>query len=671
MAQKDCDKRPRYFAGQYLLEDDFELEQNYHIDRQRRHNRLLHVSGIADGLIVTPGNDLTVKISAGTAIDKNGRQIVWSADMENEPVKLQDDNNNNAIANGKYILLIEYFEKELSNSLQEGTTDGYTRWYELPNFKLVPDGQPLPEDFIALAKLSIDGKTVTIDDSDKNIRQYSGLRLPSTNQTNAPTLRSGGDQASNLAVLSGGLSVTGNVGIGTTSPTEKLEISGGNLKVSENIFATNANLSGNLAVTGNVGIGITSPEINLHINGPSATTDLNNPKPWPIETQELLRLVRPPSSVVVRGQNKSANSVGLFVGTFEEKSLGGTRFDITLSDYTSAGYGLIPNIKVMTLQSNGNVGIGTISPTEKLEISGGNLKVSGNISATDATLTSKVGIGTASPTEKLEISGGNLKVSGDISATNTNLSGNLCVTGNIGIGTISPAAKLQVRDTIASRNNYDFSRTALLLNSQTHNGGNSPAEAESVLALAREGVSGQTFGNMVDFRLSNHQNAGTQLDLYLTKLGTFLPQQVMSLRANGTVGIGTTNPAEKLEISGGNLKVSGIISSQQGFKFPDGTVQLTAGIKVMGGTFEFNLIYAQTTQSQKITLSGFTKAPIVFVSFSYFQAANNRQTVNFTTLKTYVDNINQNEFTINLYFWGENAQQQLGACGVTWIAFGV
>ena len=50
---KDVVKRVRFFDGQYLQDQDFVDEQHYHIDRQRRHNRTLHVGGIADGLGVT------------------------------------------------------------------------------------------------------------------------------------------------------------------------------------------------------------------------------------------------------------------------------------------------------------------------------------------------------------------------------------------------------------------------------------------------------------------------------------------------------------------------------------------------------------------------------------------------------------------------------------------
>jgi hypothetical protein len=33
------DARPNYFPGQFLLEDDFEVEQKYLIDRQKYHRK--------------------------------------------------------------------------------------------------------------------------------------------------------------------------------------------------------------------------------------------------------------------------------------------------------------------------------------------------------------------------------------------------------------------------------------------------------------------------------------------------------------------------------------------------------------------------------------------------------------------------------------------------------
>jgi hypothetical protein len=83
-ASADSDKpsgalaRPRYFSGRLLTADDFNLEQNYVIDRLGRRNRLLYGAGIVDGLDVTAddGSDGPhVVIAPGLAFDRCGREI--------------------------------------------------------------------------------------------------------------------------------------------------------------------------------------------------------------------------------------------------------------------------------------------------------------------------------------------------------------------------------------------------------------------------------------------------------------------------------------------------------------------------------------------------------------------------------------------------------------------
>ncbi|MCK5712331.1 MAG: hypothetical protein KAI25_06425, partial [Hyphomicrobiaceae bacterium] len=65
---EDITKRMNYFDRQFLRANDFQDEQEYHIDRRRRHNRLLHKPGVAKGLEVTgEKNANTVVVSAGTA----------------------------------------------------------------------------------------------------------------------------------------------------------------------------------------------------------------------------------------------------------------------------------------------------------------------------------------------------------------------------------------------------------------------------------------------------------------------------------------------------------------------------------------------------------------------------------------------------------------------------
>jgi endosialidase-like protein len=108
-----------------------------------------------------------------------------------------------------------------------------------------------------------------------------------------------------------------------------------------------------------VGIGTASPGAKLEVDGPSSTVN--------IESTEIVQLARPAVSGV-----KNTNSAGLFVGAFETGILGRTRLDLNVSGLPTAGnvYGTIPDVTVMSLLGNGNVGIGTTTPGHTLEVNG-------------------------------------------------------------------------------------------------------------------------------------------------------------------------------------------------------------------------------------------------------------------------------------------------------------
>ncbi|NEP50617.1 MAG: hypothetical protein F6K65_18135, partial [Moorea sp. SIO3C2] len=197
------DKRVRYFDGEFLKDQDFIDEQKYHIDRQRRLDQFLRVSGICDGFTLdTATNQVIVK--PGTALDSQGRQIILSTNSP--PIDLSGHNNNE-------VYLVISYQEEQSDQTTDGSlgSSGARRWHEKPNIQ-VTTLENLPEDSIILAKLAIDGNgTVT---PDLSVRQYSGVRLPSGNLDSGaitgPTLRSGGNSASSLVVIEGDLSVTGD-----------------------------------------------------------------------------------------------------------------------------------------------------------------------------------------------------------------------------------------------------------------------------------------------------------------------------------------------------------------------------------------------------------------------------------------------------------------------------
>jgi hypothetical protein len=69
-------RRPKYFTGQLLTEEDFTAEQSYFLDGRRSDNRHLHGWGVVCGLRVTPSGDGGVVIGPGLAIDGLGREIV-------------------------------------------------------------------------------------------------------------------------------------------------------------------------------------------------------------------------------------------------------------------------------------------------------------------------------------------------------------------------------------------------------------------------------------------------------------------------------------------------------------------------------------------------------------------------------------------------------------------
>ncbi|MFQ5631167.1 MAG: hypothetical protein ACE5I1_20540 [bacterium] len=78
-------KRVNFYKNQYLRFEDMQTEQGYHIAMRRRHNRKLHTSGVVEGLVIAKKNDTEITISEGMAIDmandREGREIVLEAEQ--------------------------------------------------------------------------------------------------------------------------------------------------------------------------------------------------------------------------------------------------------------------------------------------------------------------------------------------------------------------------------------------------------------------------------------------------------------------------------------------------------------------------------------------------------------------------------------------------------------
>ena len=124
------------------------------------------------------------------------------------------------------------------------------------------------------------------------------------------------------------------------------------------------------------------------------------------------------------------------------------------------------------------------------------------------------------------------------------------ISGNVGIGTITPFAKLHIAGSPALAN----------------------TTMEDILYLQRPFNAGVAFGSRGVLRLGKYSTDGSQsftrLDIALrsgsddTTISTPPEINVMTLRADGNIGIGTTTPSERLTVVGnanisGNLNISG------------------------------------------------------------------------------------------------------------------
>lgn len=71
-------KRLRFFLGQVLTAESFELEQQYFREKLKRHNRILHGFGIVSGLKVSVQSGQII-VEPGLALDCEGNELVVSS----------------------------------------------------------------------------------------------------------------------------------------------------------------------------------------------------------------------------------------------------------------------------------------------------------------------------------------------------------------------------------------------------------------------------------------------------------------------------------------------------------------------------------------------------------------------------------------------------------------
>ncbi len=341
------EKRVRYFDGQYLQDQDFIDEQDYQLDREHRHNRLLHGPGIADGLTVTSTAPNQVNVAPGTAVDSDGYQLVL-AQVTTVDLPPADFNDKTGVQ-----LYISYQQSAEDPQTVAGSAD-FTRWLERPQLTTLAPGQTYSGTAppVLLATLALDSAGRVAVDS--TVRSYSGLRLPGSG-ADAAILHA---TSTGPVELAGSLTVDGSVGIGigTIQPASSLHVNVASsatpvraLQIDVQSFQTGANAtasqfllvrdvgagpSGNyffIRGDGNIGIGTVTPGAKLEVAGHGGTS----------------------IDLLVNGRLQSNNNDGgLWVA--QDRFVGG-------HDTNQIGF-YNGNAFQLTVLNNGNVGIGTTNP---------------------------------------------------------------------------------------------------------------------------------------------------------------------------------------------------------------------------------------------------------------------------------------------------------------------
>ena len=361
---------------------------------------------------------------------------------------------------------------------------------------------------------------------------------------------------SNDLNVTGTLTATGFVGDGSGLNG----IAGDNL--GDHTATQNINLNGNylsgdgtsegiyVNTIGNVGVGTTTPLYNLDIYSEHTDATLRVKS----ENQSAGMLIdRAYNTYPCYLAYETGGTIDWFVGEFGS-GIGNNDFNISQS-YS-------PAESTFCIQSGtGNVGIGTVSPAYKLD-------VTGTVNATAFVGDGSGLTGITAPGDNL----GNHTATQNIILSGNYLSGDggdegVFVTsiGNVGIGTTSPATSLEIEgSTVMVTRNINNDLPSYLVLRKSRGTSSSPTAVASNDALGRilaQGYDGNSYPNGSSILLRATQNwtdsaTGSSIEFYTVSDDTTTISQRMIIDQDGEVGIGTAAPGANLHVKMAGTAIS-------------------------------------------------------------------------------------------------------------------
>jgi hypothetical protein len=225
------------------------------------------------------------------------------------------------------------------------------------------------------------------------------------------------------------------------------------------------------------------------------------------------------------------------------------------------------NHEKMRITSNGQIGINTTNPTQKLTVNGNafvmgsNVMMFGNLwgttSNTSMQIFSSPNVG-ENKIQNIVGSGKGLNIFASTTPTMGTPKVTILESSNVGINVANPIGTLHtsggtvfINDQVTNRGTYVHQETPMVI-TNTHPI-ISTTDMGRVLDLTREG-DGIEHGARASFKLGKHETAdGTsrsRLDLYLASDNYQTDADVMTFLSSGKVGIGHTQPTAYLEVQG-------------------------------------------------------------------------------------------------------------------------
>lgn len=227
------------------------------------------------------------------------------------------------------------------------------------------------------------------------------------------------------------------------------------------------------------------------------------------------------------------------------------------------------NTERVRIASTGKVGIANTNPSEALTISG-NVHVTGSNAMIYGVGGMKMYSVPSAGENKIE----NLVSIGkglNFYASNTSTMGNpkmtILETSNVGIGTSQPQSRFQtsggsafINQQVTRRNNYNHLNTPLVVNNTTET--TVINSTSNVMQLTREGT-GSKYGARAAFKLGKwdmtDSKSKTRLDIDLADDDYAVDTNIITIRSDGKIGIGHTEPEAYLEVKCEGIAQAGML----------------------------------------------------------------------------------------------------------------